>query len=415
MISYLQSQNILKKTKINIKDEIIYSENSLNRVLSSNIFSKNNNPAGNNSAADGFAIHSKDTLYLKKTKPQKFKICGSIIAGTKPFVKKIKKFNTVEIMTGGILAKGLDAVIPVEQIVFYPSKENAEYIMINKKISKNQNIRLLGSDYKKNDLIIKKGTIIQPNHILALKALGINKIKVKKKPNILFFSTGNEITNNQKVAIWKVRNANSPYIRSLNSNFLFNFINGGILRDNHELIFKNQVRKMIKSKIDIIITSGAVSAGKFDFIPSVIKTFKLSSYFKNVDIKPGKPILFAKIKSKQKVLFGLPGNPLSTAACYRFFVHPYILNILGVQKEKPIKVILKNNLTKNKNMTQFIKAKLNSINNGKLELEVLQGQESFRIKSFVHSNIWGVFPAGKSYFKKGDMINCFFPNQTNAI
>lgn len=415
MISYLYSQKILKKKLIKIGNEIIYSENAQNRVLSLNIFSKYNYPAANNAAFDGFAVNSKDTAFLNKNSPQKFKIIGSMIAGTKPITKKIKKFEAIEIMTGGIVPKGFDTIIPIEKIVFYPNKDNPKYIVIDKKISKHQHVRFAGSDYRKNDLIIKKGTIINSNRILALKALGIIKIKVKKKPNILFFSTGNEISNSENIPAWKVRNSNGHYIKSLNENFLFNFINGGILRDNHALIFKKQIIKMLRSKIDIIITSGAISAGKFDFIPSVIKTFKLSNYFKGVEIKPGKPVLFARIKGKQKVLFGLPGNPISTAACYRFFVNPYLLNILGVEPEKPIKTILKNSYVKKKNMTHFAKAKLSTSNSGSLQLEVLKGQDSYRIKPFAQSNIWAVFPAGKQSFKKGDVIDCFFPNYPNTI
>ena len=415
MISYIKSQQILKKASIKIEDEIINSENSLNRVLSLDIFSKHNYPAANNAAFDGFAVNSSDTKFLNKNYPQKFRIIGSMIAGTKPINKKIKKFETVEIMTGGIIPKGFNTIIPIEQIIFYPNKDNPKYIVVDKKIKKNQHVRFLGSDYKKNDVIIKKGTIINSNHILALKTLGIRKIKVKKRPNILFFSTGNEISNSENIPSWKVRNSNGPYIKSLNENFLFNFINGGILKDNHSSLFKNQIKKLLRSKVDLIITSGAISAGKFDFIPSIIKTFKLSNYFKGVEIKPGKPVLFAKIRGKNKALFGLPGNPISTAACYRFFVNPYLLNILGVQPEKPIKAILKNNYFKNKNMTHFVKAKLISSNSGKLYLEALKGQDSFRIKPFVQSNIWAVFPAGKQIFKTGDKINCFYPNYPNTI
>jgi len=415
MISYIHSQKILKKAPIKIGDEIIHTKNSQNRVVSLNIFSKYNYPAANNAAFDGFAVNSKDTKFLNKNSPQKFKIIGSMIAGTKPITKKIKKFESVEIMTGGIIPKAFDTIIPIEQIIFYPNKDNPKYIVVDKKINKHQHVRFAGSDYKKNDLIIKKGTIINSNHILALKTLGIKKIKVKKKPNILFFSTGNEISDSENIPAWKVRNSNGTYINSLNENFLFNFINGGILRDNHAFIFKKQIRKMLRSNIDIIVTSGAISAGKFDFIPSVIKTFKLSNYFKGVEIKPGKPVLFAKIKGKEKALFGLPGNPISTAACYRFFVNPYLLNILGVQTEKPIKTILKNTYAKRKNMTHFVKAKLSSSNSGKLQLEALKGQDSFRIKPFTQSNMWAVFPAGKQSFKKGDMIDCFFPNYPNTI
>ena len=411
MISYEKSKTVLKKAKIKIKDETIKSINSLNRVVSTNIYSKINYPAGNNAAFDGFAINSKDTNSLKKKFPKKFKIIGSIAAGMKPFKKKIKKFDTAEIMTGGIIPKGFDTIIPIEQIIFAPNKN---YILIDQKIKKFSHVRFAGSDYKKGEVVIKKNTIVQPNHILAFKSLGIKKIKVKKKINILFFSTGNEISNSDNVPDWKVRNSNNHYIKNLDQNFLFNFKNGGILRDNHEKLFKSKITKMIKSSTDIIITSGAVSAGKFDFVPSVIKSFKLSNYFKSVAIRPGKPIVFAKISGKQKAVFGLPGNPMSSAACFRFFVFPYIEYILGLSEEKPIKATLKSNFSKKKNFTRFVKSKLNTTKNGKIEVEVLQGQESFRIKSFVKSNIWTLLPSGKSEFKKGEIVDCFFPNQSNS-
>ena len=315
-------------------------------------------------------------------------------------------------MTGALLPKGFDTIIPIEQVIFHTNKK---FIFVNKKIKKNQHVRFKGSDYKKNDLIIKKGTIIEATHILALKTLGIKNIKVKKIPNILFFSTGNEISNLNNIQDWKVRNSNSSYIQSINRNFLFNFHNGGILKDNDELTFKRKIKKFFNSKIDIIITSGAVSAGKFDYVPKIVKKFKLSNYFKGVAIRPGKPILFAKIRGKQKAIFGLPGNPISSAACFRFFVYPYLRNLLGVKEEKPLKATLKNKFLKKMNYTRFVKSKFNTTKNSKIEVTILDGQESFRVKSFTNSNIWTLLPSGKSKFKKGDIVDCFFQNQPNKI
>ena len=397
---------------IKIKDENIKSTNSLNRVVSKNVYSGINYPAGDNAAFDGYAINSNDTKDIIKKLPKKFKIIGLIAAGNKPFKKKIKKYDSVEIMTGGIIPKGFDTIIPIEQIIFYPNKTNKEYILIDKKIAKYNHVRFAGSDFKKKEIVVKKNTIIQSNHILAFKTLGIKNITVKKKINILFFSTGNEISNSDHIPSWKVRNSNSHYIKNLNENFLFNFKDGGILKDNHENIFKSQISKMLNSKTDIIITSGAVSAGKFDFVPDVVKKFKLSNYFKSVAIRPGKPVLFAKIKGKQKAVFGLPGNPMSSAACFRFFVYPYIAKLMGIREEKPIHAILKNDFLKKKNFTRFAKSKLSTTKNGKIEVEILKGQESFRIKSFIRSNMWALLPAGKSKFKKGEIVDCFFPNHS---
>ena len=413
MINYKEAKKILIKSKIKIKEELVDPSKSINRINVLDIYCPINYPAGTNAAFDGFAINSKETKNLNKNNLQNFKILKTIAAGDNPKLNKIKKFETVEVMTGALIPKVFDTIIPIEKIVFYSSNASKKYIVINEKIKRNQHIRYAGSDYKKKDLIVKKGTIIQPSHILAFKTLGIKSIKVKKKPNILFFSTGNEISNKKNIANWKVRNSNSHYIKSLSNNFLFNFVDGGILRDNDEKLFKNKIKKNIKSKIDIIITSGAVSAGKHDFVPSVVKKFNLSNFFKGVSIRPGKPMLFAKFEKVEKAIFGLPGNPISSAACFRFFVYPYLLNILDVKSEKPFMANLKNNLSKRKKFTRFLKAKLTSTNDGKLEIQVLKGQESFRIKSFVESNVWGLFKYGQSNFKKGDLIECYSPIGSN--
>ena len=251
--------------------------------------------------------------------------------------------------------------------------------------------------------------MINSSHILALKSLGVDKIIVKKKPVIIFYSTGNEISEKTNIPDWKVRNSNNHYIKSLSRNLFFKFIDGGVLRDKDDKLFKKLINKNLNSKYDIIITNGAVSAGKFDFVPRVIKKFKLSKYFKGVAIRPGKPIMFAKFKNNNKSFFGLPGNPISSAACFKFFVYPYMRSILNMKKEKPFKAKLINGYTKKKNFTSFLKSKVLINKKGYLEVKVLKGQESFRIKSFTAANTWSLFKSGKSTFKKGELIECFNP------
>ena len=128
MISYQYSKKVLKKAIIKIKDENIKSVISLSRVVSSNVICGINYPTGDNAAFDGYAINSQDTKNIKKNLPKKFKIIGLIAAGNKPFKKKIKKYDAVEIMTGGIIPKGFDTIIPIEQIIFYPNESNKKYI-----------------------------------------------------------------------------------------------------------------------------------------------------------------------------------------------------------------------------------------------------------------------------------------------
>ena len=406
MIHYKKALLNLKKNKIKINSEIISVENSLNRISSLNLNSPNNYPAANNTAFDGFAINSKETIKINNKNSIKFKIIKILAAGDNPKIKRISKFSTIEVMTGAVIKKPFDTVIPIEQIKFFPNSIKPKYIIINKKIKKNNFIRFLGSDFKKGERIIKKGEIINSQHILAFKTLGVKKILVKKKPKIVFYTTGNEISNNNKIPNWKVRNSNSHYLKSFLENLPFNFIEKKILRDNDLIKFKKEIKINLKSNTDLIITSGAVSAGKFDFVPKIINSFKLKYYFKGAYIRPGKPIMFAKFK-KNKAFFGLPGNPISSAACFRFFVLPFLYFSTGVQENKPINSIIKNQLTKKKKFTRFLKGKLSVSKKGIAEFETHKGQESFRIKPFTKSNAWGLFPSGKDKFKKGDFIECY--------
>ena len=407
MIEYKKAQKILLKSKIKIKNEIIFTKNSLNRVSANNVFSPTSYPSSNNTAFDGYAINSTDTIGLSTRNKKKFKILKIIAAGDNPKINNVKKFSSVGIMTGALIPKSFDTIIPIEKINYYPNKKNPKFIIIDKKINKNNHVRFAGSDYKKGEKILSVGEIINSSHILAFKSLGVEKLVVKKKPIIIFYSTGNEISEKKKLPDWKIRNSNSHYIKSLSNNSFFKIIDGGILRDKDEKLFERLINKNFKSKYDIIITNGAVSAGKFDFVPRIIKNFKLSNYFKGVAIRPGKPIMFAKFKNKNQSFFGLPGNPISSAACFKFFVYPYLRFILNMKNEKSFKARLKSNYYKKKNFTKFLKSKIIVNNKGNLHVKVLKGQESFRIKSFTLANSWALFRSGKSTFKKGELIDCF--------
>ena len=414
MISYKKATEILKKNKIYIENEMVLSKDSIGRISAKNINSPNNYPAANNTAFDGFAINSLESKNIKKNNEKKFKIIKVLAAGDNPKIKKVPKFSSIEVMTGAIIQKPFDTVIPIENIKYFPNKHKPIYIIVNKKIKKNNNIRFSGSDYKKGETVITKGQIIQPNHILAFKTLGIERVLVKKKPKIAFYSTGNEITNDVKIPNWKVRNSNNHYLKSFLKNFPIEFKEKKILRDNDSKKFKKEIKNNLASDIDMVVTSGAISAGKFDFVPKIIKHFRLKQYFKGVTIRPGKPIMFAKFK-KQMVFFGLPGNPISSAACFRFFILPFFYLSLGVKAETPIIAQIKSTFIKKKNYTRFIKGRLLFSNKGKAQFKIFKGQESYKINPFSKSNSWGFFPHGKTFFKKGTFIKCFSSTGINEL
>jgi len=406
MINYQNAIKIINKVFLNLPNEKISISDSLNRVCAKNILSPSTNPLANNTAFDGFAVLAKETKGLSKKKVKKFKILKTIGAGDNPKINNYLKNSSVEIMTGGIVPKPFDSIIPVEKIKYYPSERKPTHIVVDHEVKKFSFIRFAGEDYNLKDVVIKRGELIQPKHIMALTTLGIKDLYVKKKPKIIFFGTGNEIVDYKKknISKWEVRNSNNHYFTSFGKSLHYQVIDGGVIKDNEQRKLKKKLKKSLKSDIDIFVTSGAISAGKFDFIPKLINELSFKTYFKGVSIKPGRPIMLSKFKRKEKLFLGLPGNPISCAAGFRFFVYPLLRNSLGMLKEKKFKAKLINKYSKRKNFTHFARCLINVNAKGLGELQVLQGQQSHRIESFVKANCWGIFPGDKEQFKSGDII-----------
>ena len=406
MIKYQEALRLIDKISLNLPNEKISVLDSLNRVCAKNILSPAINPSSNNTAFDGYAVLAKETKGLSKKKLKKFRILKTIGAGDEPKMSNFQKNSSVEIMTGGIIPKPFNSVIPVERVKYFPSKQKPTHIVVDHEVKKFSYVRFAGEDYNLKDVVLKKGDLIQPKHIMALTTLGIKDLYVKKKPKILFFGTGNEIVDYKKrnISNWEVRNSNNHYFMAFGKSLHYQIIDGGVIKDNEHKKLKEKLKKTLKSDIDIFVTTGAISAGKFDFIPELINKLGFKTYFKGVSIKPGRPIMLYKFQKNKKLFFGLPGNPISCAAGFRFFIYPLIRNSLGMLKEKKFKAKLTNKYSKSKDFTHFARCLINANSKGLAELRVLQGQQSHRVKTFVNANCWGIFPGGKEQFKSGDFI-----------
>ena len=407
MIKYQEAIKIINKISLNLPNEKVSISDSLNRVCAKNILSPTINPLSNNTAFDGFAVLTEETRELSKKSVKKFKILKTIGAGDDPKINNYQKNSSVEIMTGGIIPKPFDSIIPVEKIKYFPSKQRPTHIIVDFEVKKFSFIRFAGEDYNLNDVVIKMGELVQPKHIMALTTLGIKNLYVKKKPKIIFFGTGDEIVDYKKknISNWEVRNSNNHYFTASGKSLHYDIIDGGVIKDNEQKKLKEKLKKTLKSDIDIFVTTGAISVGKFDFIPELINKLGFKTYFKGVSIKPGRPIMLYKFEKKKKLFFGLPGNPISCAAGFRFFIYPLIRNSLGMVKEKKFKAKLINKYFKRKDFTHFARCLINVNNKGLTELKVLQEQQSHRVKSFVKANCWGIFPGGKEQFKSGDIVD----------
>ena len=175
---------------------------------------------------------------MSRKKIKKFKILKSIGAGDNPKINNYQKNSSVEIMTGAIVPKPFDSIIPVEKVKYFPSKKKPTHIIIDHEIKKFSFIRFAGEDFDLKDIVIKKGELILPKHIMALTTLGIKNLYVKKKPKIIFFGTGSEIVDYKKKSIynWEVRNSNNHYFMSFGESLHFQIINGGVVKDIQQKI-----------------------------------------------------------------------------------------------------------------------------------------------------------------------------------
>lgn len=305
-------------------------QDALGRVLSQEVVSSLNSPPFDKSAMDGFAYNSAD-----EGKP--LKIAGTIAAGDSNDYR-VNSGECLEIMTGAKIPQNSNKVIPIENVSI-----NAGYITF--KPSSNDNIIKMGENLKVGEKVIEK-TILKPQHIGILASLGYKTVKVAKQPKVGIITTGTEIIEPGKpLKAGQIYNSNGYQLVAQLKNMMINPTYYGSVSDDENMIM-NTIRKALKEQ-DIVILSGGVSMGKFDFIPIALKDNGVEILFHKVAIKPGKPTLFAK--KDKKIVFGLPGNPVSTFVIFEMMIKPFIYKTMGINFNQPIvKATLSKNMKRKK-------------------------------------------------------------------
>jgi len=405
MISYedaiklILDNDRLATSTIAINDALAY-------VAAETISSKVFVPPFNNSAMDGFAVNSKDIVDATKENPIILKLKGSTVAGDRP---SSGTNGAWEIMTGAPVPQNYDAVVKIEDV----SIKNGS-VSFSNPVPIHNNIRDAGEDFKPKDLIIKKGTLITPMHIMALATIGQQNIIVANKPKIIVFSTGKELVENSDAPLkpGQIRNSNSPFLMAALKGMQLSPTYGGIIHDQPE-IFEDKVLQALNNN-DIIISTGAVSMGAHDFIPDVLHKLGAKIVFHKSYIRPGKPILYARFANGTQY-FGLPGNPVSAAVGLRFFTTPLVRHLQGQAPEIALKAPLLAPSPKKQGFRFFRKAHLSVGEMGELQLEILKGQESFKIHPLLSANCWASFSPNQSGQEAGELIEVYplIPNKWN--
>jgi molybdopterin molybdotransferase len=401
MVTFEFAKNIIFKKIKKLNREKVNILLSINRIIDENIKSKYNLPNFDNSSMDGYAVRSIDTIGAARENPVKLKIIDVIPAGKDSKVRIVK--NTAALITTGAkIPKGADAVI-IKELTKEITENGEKFVYIYKNVKKYENIRKKGEDVKKGEIVIKKGSLIRPQEIALLTAINVTNIYVIKQPKVAILTTGSELVSpGKKLLNAKIFDSNSYAIVSFVQKY------GGItklygpVKDDKKVI-KKFLKKLLENTFDMIIISGGVSVGNYDFVKDILNELGVKKLFWKVLIKPGKP--FYSGIYKNKFIFGLPGNPAAVLALLEMFIRDVLLKMQGKKiPERIITAYAGENIQISKGRVNLIRAKI-YLKDGKYLVKPSGMQSSGMLKSFVNANALIITPSNKNYLNKGEKVN----------
>ncbi len=322
MIKFEEAYEIVQSSaKFILSDERVNFTNTLGRVLAEDIFSDINMPPFDKSAMDGFACRRED---LKND----LEVIEVLPAGKVP-EKAVGVNQCTKIMTGAIIPDGADCVIMVEHT--QESEQGKISVVIE---DTNTNICFFAEDIKKDDQVLEKGIIIKPQHIAVMASVGCTNPLVYRQPKIGIVSTGDEIVEPDCVpGKSQIRNSNGYQLiaQVIRAGAIPNYI--GITEDTKEATY-NTISSALSNN-DIVLLTGGVSMGDFDFVPEIMEKAGVDIKFRTIAVQPGKPTIFG-ILGDTKFIFGLPGNPVSSYTQFELLVRPLINKLMNASQKSNI-------------------------------------------------------------------------------
>ena len=297
-------------------------QRAMGRVLREDVFSDSDSPAFDKSIRDGFAVRSKDLLKV----PKRLSVIGESRAGV-PSDVTVGAGECCEIMTGAQLPKGADAVVMVENT----ERVSASSVRILKSVKENEGLLRRGVEARKGEKLLEAGSVIGLADIGLLSSVGKANVLVSWKPRVAIIATGDELVEaHETPETGQIRNSNSYTLYSQVLRAGGEPILLGIARDDM-FDLRQKITRGLKQ--DILLVSGGVSMGKYDFVEDAFAEFGIQIMFDKVAMKPGKPTVFGH--HDRGYVFGLPGNPVSTIVAFEMFVRPLILSLLKAGDTKP--------------------------------------------------------------------------------
>jgi molybdopterin molybdotransferase len=404
MISYPEALELILAEARPMGTEEVRLDEAEGRFLAAPVNAPGALPPFPNSAMDGFALATGGETFPPGSV---WKVAGSVAAGDRPVEEApTGERPAFEIMTGAPVPPGLDTVVPIEEVEI-PASEGGRptEIRIEKEVGPGLNIRLAGKDFQEGDPALGPGRRIGPVEVMGLAALGIPTVTVFRAPRALVLSTGPELVSDPKakLAPGQIRNSNGPFLSAALADQGTRVLKVRTLGDDPGP-FLQEVEGALTQGVDLVISTGAVSMGRHDFVPRALERLGARRLFHKAAVRPGKPILAAVLPGGAH-FFGLPGNPISAAVGLRFFVVPLLRKLRSQEPERPWPMPLLEEVATPPALRAFFKARVEVGGDGAPGVRVLEGQQSFRIRPLLDANAWAVFPEGEGEHRAGTLVD----------
>ena len=387
MIPFEKAYDIVMSSGFRTGTEVIPYDDSLNRILAEDVVSDIDMPPFDKATVDGFACRKadlKDDLDIIETIP----------AGKWP-EKQVGKLQCSRIMTGAAIPSGADCVIMVEDTeIIHTGKIRFKGVFTKK------NIALKGEDGQKGDIVLKAGKQIKPQDIAVMASVGNVSVTVSKMPQVAIISSGSELVEPSHVpGISQIRNSNASQLMAQVKTAGAAGKYYGIAKDDEKETLYLVIKAIAEN--EIVIITGGVSMGDFDFIPSVLERAEVKILFTRVAVQPGKPTTFGL--HPKAIVFGLPGNPVSSFIQFELLIRPLISKMMGFEWHPVICQLPMNEKFTRRSDERMMIIPVIITNEGQVTPVEYHGSAHISALPGAHGII--AMPVGKRIFEKGEIVS----------